>query len=126
MKSPAFQFYAGDYLADANVQMMSLEQEGALFRRLCESCLFGVREPFKGLAFIGAVRFGPVAPRFKRGKLSPDVRRRVLAAGRCLHCSTSMDLQVDHIMPVSKGGTDEERNLQPLCGSCNRRKAARL
>src|SRR6266498_1666216 len=34
MKSPAFQFYAADYLADECVQMMSLEQEGAYIRLL--------------------------------------------------------------------------------------------
>ncbi len=30
--SPAFQFYAADYLADINVQLMSLEEEGAYIR----------------------------------------------------------------------------------------------
>ena len=34
-KSPAFQFYVADYLADANVQMMSLEEEGAYIRLIC-------------------------------------------------------------------------------------------
>lgn len=34
MKAPAFQFYAGDYLADAQVMMMTLEQEGAYIRLL--------------------------------------------------------------------------------------------
>jgi Protein of unknown function (DUF1376)/DnaB-like helicase C terminal domain len=34
MSSPAFQFYPADYLADANVQMMTLEEEGAYIRLL--------------------------------------------------------------------------------------------
>ena len=34
MNAPAFQFYAGDYLADAQVMMMTLEQEGAYIRLL--------------------------------------------------------------------------------------------
>lgn len=33
-KSPAFQFYAADYLADENVALMSLEEEGAYIRAL--------------------------------------------------------------------------------------------
>jgi uncharacterized protein YdaU (DUF1376 family) len=33
-KSPAFQFYAAEYLADENVQLMSLEEEGAYIRLL--------------------------------------------------------------------------------------------
>jgi len=35
VKTPAFQFYATDYLSDANVQMMTLEEEGAYIRLLC-------------------------------------------------------------------------------------------
>ena len=33
-RSPAFQFYASDYLADEKVQLMTLEQEGAYIRLL--------------------------------------------------------------------------------------------
>ena len=34
MNSPAFQFYAADYLADENVALMTLEEEGAYIRAL--------------------------------------------------------------------------------------------
>jgi uncharacterized protein YdaU (DUF1376 family) len=34
-KSPAFQFYPADYLADENVALMSLEEEGAYIRAMC-------------------------------------------------------------------------------------------
>jgi uncharacterized protein YdaU (DUF1376 family) len=33
-KSPAFQFYAAEYLADENVQLMTLEEEGCYIRML--------------------------------------------------------------------------------------------
>jgi 5-methylcytosine-specific restriction protein A len=33
--------------------------------------------------------------------------------------------QVDHIIPKSRGGTDERDNLQAICGSCHKQKTAR-
>ena len=47
---------------------------------------------------------------------------------RCLECGASnqdTSLEVDHIIPVSQGGTDELKNLQTLCMQCNRTKSNR-
>ncbi len=42
---------------------------------------------------------------------------------RCVACGRSgVALERDHIVAVTKGGSDNIDNLQPLCGSCNRRK----
>jgi hypothetical protein len=55
------------------------------------------------------------------------VRRRVLLrdGGRCQHCGSYKDPQIDHIIPWSRGGTHDASNLQVLCGPCNRRKGNR-
>ena len=41
---------------------------------------------------------------------------------KCLCCRATDNLTIDHIIPVSLGGTTEIDNLQTLCMRCNRRK----
>jgi len=58
----------------------------------------------------------------------PDsLRYRVLkeAKGRCALCGATKDtalLDIDHIIPRSRGGKTEYSNLQVLCAKCNRSK----
>jgi ATP adenylyltransferase len=61
---------------------------------------------------------------------SDELRLRVLreAKGRCALCGTTKDerpLDVDHIIPRSKGGKTVYENLQVLCSKCNRTKRDR-
>lgn len=69
----------------------------------------------------------------RRRKIPPSVeglvRRR--AGERCEYCHTSEHWQyipftIDHVVPLSKGGTDDPENLALACFHCNRRKANRL
>ena len=42
---------------------------------------------------------------------------------RCLCCGvTGVLLEADHVVPLTRGGSDEIGNIQPLCGTCNRSK----
>ena len=42
---------------------------------------------------------------------------------RCLACGdTEAALQADHVVPLTRGGSNDIGNIQPLCGSCNRKK----
>lgn len=43
----------------------------------------------------------------------------------CLSCKKKTRLEVDHIVPLSQGGTHDESNIQPLCHACNVRKGTR-
>ncbi len=40
----------------------------------------------------------------------------------CGQLFTAVNLQLDHVMPISRGGEHTERNLRPCCKSCNCRK----
>ena len=40
----------------------------------------------------------------------------------CSSCGSTEYLEIDHIIPLARGGSNELDNLQILCRSCNRRK----
>lgn len=41
---------------------------------------------------------------------------------RCAYCGATSRLTKDHVVPISKGGTDYIENILPACLSCNSRK----
>ncbi len=64
-----------------------------------------------------------------RGRRWLALRSQVLSAEpRCLSCLQQGCLsaadEVDHIVPLQQGGTDEVSNLQPLCHDCHATKSA--
>jgi HNH endonuclease/DNA methylase len=66
--------------------------------------------------------------RLANRRVPDSMRAAVLVrdGGRCRKCRRSINLEMDHIIPVSKGGRTEEVNLQTLCRRCNRAKARKL
>jgi 5-methylcytosine-specific restriction endonuclease McrA len=55
----------------------------------------------------------------------PELRQ--LQKGKCAICAGLLTkfIEIDHIMPVALGGTNERTNLQLLCRTCNRSKGAK-
>lgn len=59
----------------------------------------------------------PVVRRGKREPIRRSVRLAVLFRDgfHCAWCDASYDLEMDHILPWSAGGSDRSENLRPLC-----------
>lgn len=63
----------------------------------------------------------------RRGYNKPwrHLRRAILAASPlCVACKAAPATEVDHILPLRRGGTNDLTNLQTLCKSCHSRKTA--
>jgi hypothetical protein len=95
--------------------------------------LIGATESLDLSVFADFVNFGVAGERTWPDRLAnrrvPDsIRATVLVrdGGRCRNCRRSINLEIDHIVPVSKGGGTEESNLQILCRRCNRAKCKKL
>lgn len=46
--------------------------------------------------------------------------------GKCVYCGSTENLQLDHIIPFSKGGATTVENLQLLCQKCNLQKSNKI
>jgi len=66
-----------------------------------------------------------------RDPISPKLRWEVLKRDKyvcqyCGACGPNVELEVDHVIPVSRGGTDDIDNLKTACFKCNRGKGGSI
>ena len=63
-----------------------------------------------------------------RRKISKQVRNAVWIrdGGTCVECGAKDYLEYDHIIPVSKGGSNTVQNVQLLCRRCNGKKSNKI
>jgi len=68
------------------------------------------------------------SPTHRRKNIPSSVKQEVYRRdyGKCVQCGSNINLEYDHIIPVSKGGANTTRNIQLLCESCNRSKSAKI
>jgi hypothetical protein len=116
----------------------SARRHGIVVKFWCECCpnisLLCI-DQHKGYSFIGwrAIKASPKKDleKKKRKTIKPKVRFNILERDNytCQACGATPQngatLEIDHIKPIAKGGTDDLLNLQVLCRECNAGKGAR-
>lgn len=56
-----------------------------------------------------------------------DIRKVLLnESSLCVMCKTKSNLQIDHIIPIYKGGKNHINNVQILCRKCNTLKSDKI
>lgn len=85
------------------------------------------RDVLKDLKDEGLIK-NPVLGERKREPISQEVMDAVWNrdSGRCVKCSSQENLEFDHIIPFSKGGSNTYKNLQILCKTCNIEKSNKI
>jgi len=70
----------------------------------------------------------------QRALMTSNLREKIKIRDNytCKQCKLSINdeknllLEIDHIIPISKGGITSEDNLQTLCWKCNRSKGSKI
>ncbi len=56
--------------------------------------------------------------------LDKEIKR--LYSSNCIHCGTTENITMDHLIPVSRGGRHSIGNIVPMCQKCNFSKHSKL
>lgn len=105
---------------------MTYSEKG--FRFYYDKCFdYLLKEELRNHYHYRALRYAKARIRMYANLYNRDMRKIILNADSiCGYCSTTGDLQLDHKIPISKGGRNELNNLQILCAKCNLSKRAKL
>ncbi len=122
-KAPAFKYPNCVIHFDATYFLMAtghltVGEIGNFIRNLIKECQRGNFTYALSFPFVTKVEKGYS----KRKYIPVQIRRKILSFGKCQNCGRVDNLTLDHIIPISQGGTDNHKNLQCLCWRCNRKK----
>lgn len=111
-------FNAREFITRTEFLIMTNAQKGRMITRICENLEKRNYKYLRKYSFIDRIFTGWKG----RAYIPIEIRRKVLSIGYCLFCGSEESLTIDHIKPVSKGGSDNIENLQCLCWDCNSKK----
>lgn len=95
-----------------------------LFRAACDLALNGDRDAAQWFVDELIILERQVRVReYNSKRINTDIQSRFIGQP-CVSCGKPADT-IDHIVPLSKGGGNEDDNLQPMCWDCNRAKGDR-
>ena len=92
------------FFEQMNAQLLSNWANGELKKQRARDASQDVHKP-QGRSFVA----------------KPAVRAAVFGRDnhKCVYCGSENDLEIDHIVPLARGGENELGNLQTLCKPCN-------
>lgn len=96
-----------------------LEKACSVFGHLCP--VYFVNEPFTETSELRRI-----SRNIPRHIMLRVVRRDNNQCQRCGKILKDSEIEFDHIIPLSKGGSSEENNIRVTCLSCNRSKSNKL
>lgn len=102
-------------------------------RQMCEYISFALTEIYNAQGYPSLDKYGKITIKPVERKAWPSWVMPTLQSreyGMCANCGTSFirlnaEPEIDHIVPVSKGGSNDIVNLQLLCSDCNNEKRAK-
>lgn len=83
------------------------------------------------MQYVDATNCTDESKKYQRKLMTPKLREEIKqrnnytcqCCGNSIYNEPNLLLEVDHIIPVAKGGLTEPSNLQTLCWKCNRSKS---
>lgn len=114
------------YLSYCTREQIKVTPNGPVFA----PCVNGLEEEdFDLETYLDDHRFGTKTE--ERKLFTYEERKSILKSsyGICAHCGkklTTKTMTVEHIIPISRGGTNDMENLTALCKECNKKKGNML